>query len=439
MALETPTRPDSNVARQRPRPGNITIDTHNIITTTDSQASPIPLISLNNPKIRYRTDHLGTPQSEGPDALANAMTTKQSPSMPNIHLDDAHILGSGSWSNVYRVELDFDALSTRVSSVLTTPLTPPATPQKSKLSSRNQVYAVKAAAYSTANEALEQEASILEHLQEYGFQASEFVIPFYGMANDSTALILHCAETNLEQYADKFAELSQVQESLTNLSSLVTQLVDGLVFIHSASVVHADIKPANILLDFSPNGIQARYADFTASTISDLEPESFLATQDNLNPLSQFTPEPSSPISRRNSHRKSSVFSLSAGGATWSFMAPEQLSSNTDLSEPTYASDVYALGMTLWFYLMGNASPFREVEQQNMFIFREAVKMGDPLRFIKGDVDLKKRLSAINADPVGAASVQLLQSVVKKARNARITAAVWAEQVKTAFPLSDPV
>jgi len=107
-------------------------------------------------------------------------------------------------------------------------------------------------------------------------------------------------------------------------------------------------------------------------------------------------------------------------------MAPEQLSSNRDLSAPTYASDVYALSLTLLTFLLGNRSPFREMERHNMFMLREAIKMGDPFHFARNDDQLAMALAKIEASEAGKTAVSCLRLGARKKAVDRITASDWS-------------
>ncbi|PSK42364.1 MAP kinase kinase kinase wis4 [Elsinoe australis] len=324
-----------------------------------------------------------------------------------INIDDGELLGSGLWSNVFKVTAP---------TVLSHPslpgdlLTPPTSPQKS---TTTQVYAVKIASRPDAKEVFTEEARTLDYLQSHP-SSSSFIIPFHGLANASTALIFHCASTTLQSYSSSLP----LADLLPTLPSIFTQLLSGLSFLHSLSLIHADIKPANILLDHRPNGPPlARFADFSASFLSALP-----ASYPILDPTLPASPASSAPVSRNNSQKKPSA---AAGGGTWAFMAPEQLNSNPSINEPSYASDVYSLGITLLTTLLGGESPYREMEGQNVFLYREAIKMGDAVGFVKRDAGLRKRLGEVEGGEVGRKLVEGLRLGVRKNKAERVSAEGW--------------
>ncbi|GAB7341774.1 hypothetical protein MBLNU457_g0106t1 [Dothideomycetes sp. NU457] len=338
----------------------------------------------------------------------------------DFDLDQGDVIGSGLWSQVYRIKPapQFDLNSPFF-------LTPPTTPQKTRTPSLPQLYAVKAASRPDAAAVFEEEANVLTHLQEFD-DSSRYIIPFYGFAQNNTALVFEYASGgSLESFGEQLSSLSLITQ-LSYFRTLAKQLISGLDFLHSSHVIHADIKPANILLDFnspdSPDLLTARFCDFSASLIHPDPPVSTPSTGGLPIPSSNTTSPTSAPPSRTNSTRKS----LGQGGGTWTFMAPEQLSTNKDLSAPSYASDIYALSLTLLTFLLGNRSPFREMERHNMFMLREAIKVGDPFHFVRSDDELSSRLTTIEASQVGKSVVACLKLGARKKAEERIGAAEWA-------------
>ncbi|PNS18092.1 Serine/threonine-protein kinase ssp1 [Sphaceloma murrayae] len=324
-----------------------------------------------------------------------------------ISTEGGELLGSGLWSNVYKVTTD-GPLSQSPSR--TDLLTPPTTPQKAT-SCAIQVYAVKTASRPDAREVFQEEARTLAYLQRHPSSPS-FIIPFHGIANANTALIFTLAPHTLETYV----RTTPPPSLLSDFPKIYTHLISGLTHLHALSLIHADIKPANILLSPSASGAPlARYADFSASFLSDTP-----VTVPQPDP-SLPSPASSAPVSRANSQRKGNAI----GGGTYGFMAPEQLSANPVVNEPSYASDVYALGMTLLTALMGAESPYREMEQGNVFLYREAVKMGDAIGFAKRDAGLRKRLGELEAEERGKRMLDGVKMAVKKGRAERICAEAW--------------
>lgn len=340
----------------------------------------------------------------------------------DFDLGQGDVIGSGLWSQVYRIKPlpQFD---------LSTPffLTPPTTPQKTRTPSLPQLYAVKAASRPDAAAVFEEEANVLTHLQEFD-DSSRYIIPFYGFAQNNTALVFHYASGGtLESFGEQLSSLSLIT-TLSYFRTLAKQLISGLDFLHSSHVIHADIKPANILLDFnspdSPTLLTARFCDFSASLIHPDPPSETIGTPSLIIPYSS-TSNSSSPTSAPPSRANSTRTSLGQGGGTWTFMAPEQLSTNRDLSAPSYASDVYALSLTLLTFLLGNRSPFRIMEQHNMFMLREAIKVGDPFQFVRSDDDLSGRLAALEASESGKTAVRCLKLGARKNADDRIKACRW--------------
>jgi serine/threonine protein kinase len=169
---------------------------------------------------------------------------------------------------------------------------------------------------------------------------------------------------------------------------LADDLISGLAFIHSAGVVHADIKPANVLLDMSDHYslprpvIRARFIDFSASFRSDADD------------------------------------STANAGGTWEYMAPEQLRIQKELNTPTSASDVWSLGVTLLTLIVGG-SPYAAACGDNQFMLREAIKTGDPLSFARAEPRARKRLNACQS------FIDCCRQALKKDRDRRVSALAW--------------
>lgn len=309
----------------------------------------------------------------------------------DYELDRARLLGSGLWSDVFLAEPTSPKPAQHSPTMM---MTPPVTPQKPLPSTRSNLYAIKLPNRPDAPEVFHQEAKILTHLHRTS-PSESYIVPFHGIDPRNSALIFSALLSgslhDLSSRLSHMTEVSRHQELVADFPSLAHDLISGLDFLHNtAGVVHADIKPANILLTPSPRHptkLQARYADFSAS---------FLST----------SPETASKTA--------------AGGGTWTYLAPEQLrlSTPTDPNLPTLASDVWSLGLTL-LSLIILGSPYTAACGDNLFRLREAIKAGDPLGFAVMDSVARKRMSACQV------FVDCCRLALQKDRGRRIAAAAW--------------
>lgn len=249
---------------------------------------------------------------------------------------------------------------------------------------------------------LENESRILSYLNTLP-GASSYIIPFHGTGPSKDTLILHCANAgSLESYTAGLNDVPEPERSATarrHFPSIALQLISGLAFLHSADIVHADIKPANILLDTDASGaLQARFCDFSAS-------------------FHQQPPSSTSPLLGDHQDLPTS----SPGGGTWDFIAPEQLFRDPVLSAPSFASDVWSLGVTLLYFLLGG-SPYKAAAS-NLFMLREAVKMGNPMGFARGTLEGERRLEQAKA----SGAIDCIVLALRGNRDQRIDAAGWRD------------
>ena len=340
----------------------------------------------------------------------------------DLDITRGQLIGEGLWSKVYSLS----------SSAVTSPqelhglFTPPSTPEKTKTPKLPQVFAVKSATRQDAKEVFIEEARILSILQDHA-DASHHVIPFFGLANDSTALVFEAATAgDLEGLMRDLTD-RPVTDAIGHFPSLAYQLTSALAFLHEADVVHADIKPSNILISPSttdPRQYNYRLCDFSASFIAEPEPQD--------SPASYIPSMPNSPMSASGTPSRSNSQRMPAGGGTWTYLAPEQLLSNPVLSTPTFASDVYSLGLLFIAFLLG-ASPYSGLQKSaNIYLVREAIKMADPKRFVRdygadaGGMDV--RLAELERDENGRRVISLAMMSVKKRKDERIKATDWRER-----------
>jgi serine/threonine protein kinase len=147
-----------------------------------------------------------------------------------------------------------------------------------------------------------------------------------GQTGDNTPFIVL-------QYIDGVTLRSIIAEGTidrSRIALIVRQIGHALSAAHARGVLHRDLKPENIMLQPSPNGDIVRLIDFGIATIREHEAEA-------------------------NSTRV-------AGSIA--YMAPEQL-----LGRPTFASDVFAMGIIACEMLTGKL-PHREVDGVRLDHFR---------------------------------------------------------------------
>lgn len=304
----------------------------------------------------------------------------------DYELNRARCIGRGLWSSVYLAE---PIIKSPARSNFRN-LTPPRTPERKPTMSKARLFAVKVPARPDANDIFNQEAQILTTLQRSAF-AHDHIVSFHGLDGRNSALIFEGviggSLGDLTNRLKVMTELARHLELRALFPGLAADLAGGLRFIHNAGIVHADIKPTNILLDITDNHdlqepvLRARYIDFSASFVS-------------------------------------GELTQNAGGGTWDFLAPEQLQSRKDLSTPTFASDVWSLGITLLSTIVGG-SPYSAMCGGNLFMLREAIKRGDPLGFARSDLIVQKRMDACQD------FVDCCRLALQKDRERRYTAAAW--------------
>ncbi len=294
----------------------------------------------------------------------------------DYELDRARLIGKGLWSDVYFAQ-----------PVLRSPA------QDTLDGPPSNLYAIKVAARPDAPKIFHQEARMLTALQRSG-KSHEHIVPFHGFDERKSILVFEGVNggslENLVAQLKTMTELERHLELRSLFVKLSNDLIDGLHFIHSTGIVHADIKPANVLLDLAPNStIRARYIDFSASFIAGVE-------------------------------------SSTDAGGTWDFMAPEQLSRDKKVSTPTFESDIWSLGITLLYILVG-VSPYATAVGDNLIRVREAIKVGTPLVYARADPIIQKRMATCQ-DFVECCRLALQKDIAR-----RPSASAWKAELPETF------
>lgn len=241
-------------------------------------------------------------------------------------------LGHGVWSNVYRAsEATKPALITA-----NLPPSPPTSPTIRAAASNMRLIAVKKPSRRDAQKILEKEANILTYLHSHT-ETSAYLVLFHGFDISQHSIIMEAVPLSLEAHA-KAARKQPISTKTMfdpiigaeQWADLAESLISGLAFLHSKGCVHGDIKPANILLRTDEIGkYTPLYCDFSSSHIA--------TTNTPLNEIEEI------------------------GAVTTDYTSPELLESfsnrNTTRVVATYASDVFALAVTLLFAATGE-SPY---------------------------------------------------------------------------------
>ncbi|TLD32556.1 serine/threonine protein kinase [Venturia nashicola] len=314
-------------------------------------------------------------------------------------------LGSGRWSTVYL------AKSVMVS---TNPwadmITPPTTPTRSRRSnsfprSRPEFYAVKVAANRSSIKALKEEATILSRLSLFsGYE--KHIVPFHGYDTRNDSIVFSALPASLEDLVhnqlSRLDEASRVTKMASIFPRIAKSLTSSLAWLHAANVVHADMKPANILLR----------PDLPVSSGTALLDVSFTPV------LADFT------SSFRSDVDSTSSPASAMGGGTYDFLSPELLT--RPYPPPSAASDVYALAITLLEIIIGT-SPYAAA-QGNRFQLLEMAKAGRAIDFAMQNPQSETRLRN-TADEIRRATgldvIDLLNCGLEKSPDARISARVW--------------
>ncbi|MDA7978837.1 MAG: serine/threonine protein kinase [Pirellulales bacterium] len=140
--------------------------------------------------------------------------------------------------------------------------------------------------------------------------------------------------------------------------SVVRQMAEGLSTLHAAGWLHGDIKPANVIVDLSGRATLIDLAFARPVTRSSVAEAGGNADSPTGNPSGR---------------------ELLAGSIT--YMPPEALSR---VEQPTIASDIYSLGVTL-FELLAGRPPFSATETAQL-LFKHREERAPCLREIRPQV-----------------------------------------------------
>ena len=144
---------------------------------------------------------------------------------------------------------------------------------------------------------------------------------------------MELCDGSLREYVDGKLEL--IPKDSLDEKILIGEVCLGLAYIHSQGIIHKDLKLENILLKRQPSGlVLAKIADFG------------------------FAKELKSGKSE---------FSVTSHPGTETYMAPELLNAKPGAYPATFASDVYALGITIARIVLKGKHPFSNPDTNEMW------------------------------------------------------------------------
>ncbi|KAF2634186.1 kinase-like protein, partial [Massarina eburnea CBS 473.64] len=296
------------------------------------------------------------------------------------HKGSKKLLGSGVWSDVYHATPALPNPSSRPGPV--TEASPPVTPHSRSSSTSTtaslpaipRAYAIKTPSSAAAHKVLREEARILSYLSRMPGN-EKHMVPFYGQDPRTDALVLKCMDNTLDSWLtttlNPLPEPVRATTLAQTFPALAKQLLDALSWLSRHGVVHADIKPANMLLVSDPG-----------SSVPDLVLTDFSSAI--------LTLPTSSSSSSSSSSSTASSPNKTQGGGTWDFLSPHFFHTATRNAAPTPSADLWATAMTLLVLVLG-ASPY-DFLAAHLFRRRECVKQGDPMAYIAyGDFAARNR------------------------------------------------
>lgn len=190
---------------------------------------------------------------------------------------DQEPLGAGAWSMVYLAhpKPQYSSLSASASM----PPTPPVTPVKHFASLAGhlatQSYAVKIPSSRSCRDVILSEARILSHITSLS-GGDEYLVPFYGYDVRNGAIIMQALPQSVEGFTLRALRgldaATRTQKLASVFPDLALRLLRGLDWLHGNGVVHADIKPGNILL--KPTADSSADTDTITDTATGLDEDS---------------------------------------------------------------------------------------------------------------------------------------------------------------------
>jgi eukaryotic-like serine/threonine-protein kinase len=227
---------------------------------------------------------------------------------------------------------------------------------------------------------LKREITVSRFLRESLGERPEFVrILEWNFETAPFFLESEYAGPNLAEWAERLGGLQKV--SIAVRLQLLIDVANGVAAAHGIGVLHKDLKPANILVVPAKTGAgwQVKIADFGSASLFDPSRLQALGIT-NLG----FTQMVSSETATLT--------------GTLMYMAPEVLAGQS----PSASSDVYALGVLLYQFLIGDfrkpLAPGWEAEIEDPLLREDIAQAasGDPAKRLNSAAELAERLTTLD-------------------------------------------